>query len=170
LVRPPLQDRAPAPPRKENIGNTISQLLGTFSITVGLIVSTHCHTRLCLVQQPFTIRGSYSCLANHWRQTACALSGEVVAVAGDFASWSFLLAGVAAGLTAVSYLVLSADEAGEAWYVTQAFGKLVNAHGGPVGASSVKGIFTVWFTLPDQANTIGDPAQSHKRKQSLQTL
>jgi len=57
-----------------------------------------------------------------------ALSGEVVAMAGDFATWSFLLAGAAAGLTAVSYSVLSSDEAraaGEAWYVSQAFGKFV---------------------------------------------
>ncbi len=56
-----------------------------------------------------------------------ALSGEVVALAGQYATWSFLIAGVIAGLTAVSYSVLSSKEAraaGEAWYVAQVFGRL----------------------------------------------
>lgn len=56
-----------------------------------------------------------------------ALSGEVIAISGNLAPWSFFLAAVIAGLTAVSYSVLSSNApraAGEAWYVQQAFGQL----------------------------------------------
>jgi len=56
-----------------------------------------------------------------------ALSGEVIAIGGDAAPWSFIVAGLIAALTAVSYAVLSSDQpraAGEAWYVSAAFGPL----------------------------------------------
>ncbi len=36
--------------------------------------------------------------------------------------------------------------------------KLVEAHGGSVGATSDHGVFTVWFSIPDQIPTIAVPA------------
>lgn len=57
-----------------------------------------------------------------------ALSGEVIAVSGNLAPWSFVVAGIIAGLTAVSYALFSGEQpraAGEAWFVTQAFGQYV---------------------------------------------
>lgn len=55
-----------------------------------------------------------------------ALSGEIIGISGDFAPYSFLLAALIAGFTAVSYSLLSREApraAGEAWFVQQAFGQ-----------------------------------------------
>ncbi|MEM8877218.1 MAG: amino acid permease [Pseudomonadota bacterium] len=54
-----------------------------------------------------------------------ALIGEIVAIAGDNAAWSFLLAGVIAGCTGISYALLAGvypRAAGEAFYVTLGLG------------------------------------------------
>jgi len=55
-----------------------------------------------------------------------ALSGEIIGISGDLAPYSFLLAALIAGFTAVSYSLLSRESpraAGEAWFVRQAFGE-----------------------------------------------
>ncbi len=56
-----------------------------------------------------------------------ALIGEVVRVSGDHAVWAFLIAGLVAAFTALSYAVLASAyprAAGEAIYVKMGFGEL----------------------------------------------
>jgi basic amino acid/polyamine antiporter, APA family len=56
-----------------------------------------------------------------------ALIGEVLGVAGDYTVWSFLLAGVVAGITGFSYVLLASafpKAAGEAVFVKHAFGAI----------------------------------------------
>ncbi len=56
-----------------------------------------------------------------------ALIGEVLAIAGDHAVWSFLLAGVVAGFTGFSYVLLAAAyprAAGEAVFVKNGLGNM----------------------------------------------